>query len=224
MNNSNLTTGLAAAENAVKEMRQEGFVELPTVFSQTAGGGRYILFPRTLAANVDMGDGSSALDRISLLERALAGNTTTAVVENIAERDLLTGRIPGDRCVVLDATADPTVGQGGAEYIWMPAQGEAASYWRKLTEEESQDVILQWENIAGKPQQPAADIDRAALLAHAHDNKCVLDSLGRDESGRLTIDGQPVDDGGRDTVTTSGLGEELPAELRDGGLLICLQE
>ena len=36
--------------------------------------------------------------------------------------------------------------------------------------------------------------DKAALLAHAHDNKCVLDSLDRDESGRLTIGGQPVDD------------------------------
>ena len=66
--------------------------------------------------------------------------------------------------------------------------------------------------------------DKAALLAHAHDNKCVLDSLDRDESGRLTIGGQPVDDGGRDTVTADSLGEDIPAMLRDGGLLILIQE
>ena len=224
MSNANLTTGLAAAENAVEEMRQEGFIELPTVFSQTAGGGRYILFPRTVAANVDMGDGSSALERIRLLERGLAANTTTTVVETIAERDRITGRIPGDKCYVIDAAADPGVEKGGAVYIWMPARGDEASHWRKMTEEESQDVTLRWENVNGRPEQPVARIDEAALLAHTHDNKCALDSLGRDESGRLTIDGKPVDDGRRDTVTTDSLGEDVPAALRDGGLLILIQE
>ena len=224
MSNANLTTGLAAAESAVAEMRQAGFVEVPTVFSQTAGGGRYILFPRTVAANVDMGDGSSALERIRLLERGLAANTTTTVVETIAERDLLAGKIPGDKCYVIDATADPGVEKGGAVYIWMPARGDEAPYWRKMSEEESQDVTLRWENITGRPQQSAADIDEAALLAHAHDNACVLDVLGRDDSGRLTIDGRPVDDGCRDTVTADSLGEALPAALRDGGMLILIQE
>lgn len=224
MSNANLTTGLAAAESAVEEMRQAGFVEVPTVFSQTSGGGRYILFPRTVAANVDMGDGSSALERIRLLERGLAANTTTSVVETIAERDLITGKIPGDKCYVIDATGDPGVEKGGAAYIWMPGRGDEASYWRKMTEEESQDVILQWENIAGRPEQPAASLDRAALLAHAHDNKSVLDSLDRDERGRLTIDGQPVDDGGRDTVVADSLDGDIPATLRDGGMLILIQE
>lgn len=224
MSNANLTTGLAAAESAVEEMRQAGFVEVPTVFSQTSGGGRYILFPRTVAANVDMGDGSSALERIRLLERGLAANTTTSVVETIAERDLITGRIPGDKCYVIDATGDPGVEKGGAAYIWMPGRGDEASYWRKMTEEESQDVILHWENITGRPEQSAASLDKAALLAHAHDNKSVLDSLDRDERGRLTINGQPVDDGGRDTVTADSLGEDIPATLRDGGMLILIQE
>ena len=94
----------------------------------------------------------------------------------------------------------------------------------KLQEEESQDVILQWESIIGKPAQPVAKIDEAALLAHEHDNKSLLDSLDKDENGRLTIGGKPVDDGKRDTVTISSLGEELPATLRDGGLLILIQE
>ena len=211
-------------ETALATLRSGGAVEIASLLWQSSGGKTYIIYPRTVAQNVDMGDGSNALDRISVLERALAGNTTTTIVENIAERDLLTGKIPGDRCVVLDATADPTVEQGGAEYIWMPAKGDEAPYWRKLTEDESQDVILQWENITGRPEQPVAKIDEAALLAHAHDNKSLLDSLDKDENGRLTIGGKPVDDGKRDTVTTSSIGEELPAELRDGGLLILIQK
>lgn len=211
-------------ETALATLRAGGAVEIASLLWQSSGGKTYIIYPRTVAQNVDMGDGSTALDRIAVLERALAGNTTTTIVENIAERDLIASKIPGDRCVVLDATADPTVEQGGAEYIWMPAKGDEAPYWRKLTEDESQDVILQWESIIGKPAQPVAKIDEAALLAHEHDNKSLLDSLDKDENGRLTIGGKPVDDGKRDTVTTSSLGEELPAELRDGGLLILIQK
>lgn len=211
-------------ETALATLRSGGAVEIASLLWQSSGGKTYIIYPRTVAQNVDMGDGSTALDRIAVLERALAGNTTTTIVENIAERDLIASKIPGDRCVVLDATADPTVEQGGAEYIWMPAKGDEAPYWRKLTEDESQDVILQWESIIGKPAQPVSKIDEAALLAHEHDNKSLLDSLDKDENGRLTIGGKPVDDGKRDTVTTSSLGEELPAELRDGGLLILIQK
>lgn len=211
-------------QDAIKTLQAGGAVEIASLLWQSAGGKTYIIYPRTVAENVDMGDGSNVLDRIAVLERALAGNTTTTIVENIAERDLIASKIPGDRCIVLDATADPTVQQGGAEYIWMPAKGAEAPYWRKLTEEESQDVILQWESIIGKPEQPVAKIDEAALLAHAHDNKSLLDSLDKDENGRLTIGGKPVDDGKRDTVTTSSLGEELPAKLRDGGLLILIQK
>ena len=182
MSNANLTTGLAAAESAVEEMRQAGFVEVPTVFSQTSGGGRYILFPRTVAANVDMGDGSSALERIRLLERGLAANTTTTVVETIAERDLITGKIPGDRCYVIDATDDPGVEKGGAGYIWMPAQGDGASYWRKITEEESQDVIPGKtrdlvSGAAGGPESTRPPCWRTRTTTNA-----CLDSLDRDEA------------------------------------------
>ena len=80
MSNDNLKTALTAVEEAVAAMRAEGFLNLPTVLSQATGGRSYILYPRTLAGNVDMGDGSTALDRIMLLERGLAGNTTTTIV------------------------------------------------------------------------------------------------------------------------------------------------
>lgn len=215
---------LAAVETALAELRAAGGVEMASLLIQTTGGQRYVLYPRTLAANVDMGDGTDLLTRFRNVERGLAGNTSTRVVETVAERDALTGIIPGDRCVVLDATADPSVEKGGAEYIWMPAKGDAAPYWRKMSEEESQDIVLSWESIQGRPAQPVERIDAAALLAHEHDNKCVLDSLGKDESGRLTIGGTPVDDGMRDCLSAKSLGDAIPEALRDGGIIVFIQD
>lgn len=215
---------LVAVEQALAELRAAGGVEMASLIIQTTGGQRYVVYPRTIAANVDMGDGTDLLTRFRNVERGLAGNTSTRVVENIAERDALTGIIPGDRCVVLDATADPGVGKGGAEYIWMPAKGDAAPYWRKTSEEESQDVVLRWDLVEGRPAQPVERIDAAALLAHEHKNKCVLDSLGKDESGRLTIGGTPVDDGMRDSVSAKSLGDAIPKALRDGGTFILIQD
>ena len=212
------------AKEAVTKILAEGGTETASVLWQSSGGKTYIIYPRTVAANVDMGDGSSALDRITLLERGLAGNTTTFIVENIAERDLLSGKIPGDKCYVIDATDDPTVEKGGASYIWMPAKGYEQPYWRKLGEDESQDFTLEWNMINGRPESAPGDIDDAVDAAHEHENKALLDKLAEDEDGLLTIDGKPVDDGKRDTVVTSDLGETIPQELRDGGLLITITE
>lgn len=219
-----LQDSLVAVEAALSGLRASGGVEMASLLMQTTGGRRYVVYPRTLAVNVDMGDGTDMQTRIRTIERGLAGNTSTRVVETIAERDALTGVIPGDRAVVLDATADASVEKGGAEYIWMPAKGDAAPYWRKLSEEESQDVVLLWENLRDKPTQPVDKLDAAALLAHAHANLSVLDRLDRDEGGRLTIDGVPVDDGKRDSLSGNELGQSPPDALRDGGTFILIQD
>lgn len=223
MSNVNLTADLAAAESAVEEMRREGFVDLPTVFSQATGGRSYILFPRTIAANVDMGDGSSALDRITLLERGLAGNTTNFIVENIAERDLIAGKIPGDKCYVINAADDPTVTEGGATYIWMPARDTEAPYWRKIGEDESQDFALDWSHIHGRPAADPGDIDAAVSRSHAHDNMPLLDALSTDAENRLCLNGKPVDDNRRELEFSGPFGP-VPDTLRDGGLLVVLEE
>lgn len=215
---------LAAVEAALSRLRADGATEIASLHMQSTGGRRYIVYPRTLAANVDMGDGTDMQTRIRTLERSLAANTSTRVVETLADRDALGGLIPGDRCVVLDATDDPTVERGGAEYIWMPAKGDAAPYWRKLTEEESQDVVILWANIRDKPSQPVDKLDAAALLAHSHANMAVLDRLDRDALGRLTLDGKPVDDGLRDCLSAHQLPDALPDTLRDGGTFILIQE
>lgn len=220
--NDNLKTALTSVEAAVTAMRDAGFLNLPTVLSQATGGRSYILYPRTLAANVDMGDGSTALDRIMLLERGLAGNTTTTIVENLAERALITGKIPGDKCYVIDATADPTVDRGGATYIWMPAKGDDPPYWRKLGEDESQDLALAWESISGRPSSEPSAIDGAVKAAHGHDNKPLLDALGVDAENRLCLNGRAVDDNRRELAFADPFGP-VPENLRDGGMLVVME-
>lgn len=218
-----LQESIATVESELEKLRQAGAIEVGTVLTQVTGGQRYVMYPRTVAANVDMGDGSNALDRIRLLERNQSSNTTNHIAATIAARDSIIGLIPGDKCLVLDATGDPTVKAGSAEYTWIPAIDGASSYWKKTSEDEGLDRPTTWEDVQGRPTQSVSAIDAAALQAHEHDNKCLLDQLAKDENGLLTIGGKPVDDGKRDTVVTSGPVETIPTELRDGGLLITIE-
>lgn len=69
---------------------------------------------------------------------------------------------------------------------------------------------------SGVTMTDAAD---AVAKKHEHANQTdVLDKLGVDE-GKLTYDGQPVGDGLRDVVFADNL-DAMPADLRDGGLLL----
>lgn len=64
-----------------------------------------------------------------------------------------------------------------------------------------------------------SDVSDAVTKKHEHANQAdVLDKLGTSE-GKLTYDGQPVGDGLRDVVFADNL-DSLPADLRDGGLLL----
>lgn len=91
------------------------------------------------------------------------------VVANIAARNaLVTPELyDGLRVRVLDATADPTVAEGWAEYVW----DESTAVWIKLSEKESMDVVLKWGNLQEVPQ--------------------VIKDIG-DTGGRLTYKGEPV--------------------------------
>ena len=70
---------------------------------------------------------------------------STHVVSNISERDKLSPTLEGERAYVRDASSDETVNSGAAEYIW------DGSNWQKISEAESLDLILNWENIQNKP-------------------------------------------------------------------------
>ena len=185
-------------------------INLPTPMFQAVGGQLYKLLLETTAAQVKMGDGVTVETRVNTLERALAANTTTRFADTIADRDALTGMIPGDRVYVTDAT----VLKGGATYIWMPELR-----WRKLSEEESMDVVLSWDRLEGKPASAAAEIDLAVAQRHAHANKAELDRLSDDGTGNLLYGGRRINDGKVEVASTTDAGV-IPENLRDGGLLI----
>lgn len=69
------------------------------------------------------------------------------VVDNIAERDKLK-KFSGLHALVIDATDDETVESGGAEYVYGGTQ------WIKISELKDLDMIIDWENIQGRPFVP----------------------------------------------------------------------
>lgn len=102
-------------------------IDVITPLYESAGGRLFRLLLATKASAVFMGDGTSVEGRLNTLERALAVNTTMRFADNIAERNALKGLVPGDTCLVFDATADPTVRKGSAAYIWLPSLR-----WKKI--------------------------------------------------------------------------------------------
>lgn len=125
---------------------------------------------------------------IAGLKTALAGKPAVEIVADIAARDALTKVISGTLCWVEDASADPTVDVGAAAYLAQVADGKTT--WVKVAEAESLDVVLQWANIQGKPTSAVADIDDAVTKRHVHDNKAIIDAIGKNEtSGNLTYNG-----------------------------------
>ncbi|MDY6957599.1 MAG: hypothetical protein SVK08_00445 [Halobacteriota archaeon] len=97
-------------------------------------------------ANKGVADGYCDLDSSGLvpISRIPASYKEITVVNNITERDALT-TFEGLRSHVIDATDDPEVDAGWAEYLWTGTE------WTKTAENESIDIVLSWSNITGKP-------------------------------------------------------------------------
>lgn len=83
---------------------------------------------------------------------------------NIAERDAITDLFVGLTVIVVDATADPTVSNGAAWYVY------TGYGWAKTAEAESMDVILEWANIQGKPTVFTPDV-------HTHNEYAALSDI-----------------------------------------------
>ncbi len=98
--------------------------------------------------------------------------------------------------MVLDATGDATVGSGGAAYVLQAtgtAEAPTASYY-KIYEFEAltENFVLNWSAIVGKPASSAAAIDDAVAKTHTHANKALLDVLDVNGDGDLTLNGVAV--------------------------------
>lgn len=124
---------------------------------------------------------------------ALDMSNSVEFAADIAARDAMT-LTKSTFVYVADATADETVTAGAAMYLY----DHTNATWHKVTEYESLDLVLNWENITGGPESSAADIDDAVAKRHSHDNMDVLDLLTAPD-GKLQYNG--VDVGG---VITNG--------------------
>jgi hypothetical protein len=122
-------------------------------------------------ANKGQPDGYASLDASGKvpITQLPANVKEMRVVADIAARNAITGAdlYDGLRVRVLDATGDESVASGWAEYVW----DATATAWIKLSEKESLDIVLKWENIQDVPE--------------------VLTNLG-ESAGKLTYNGQPV--------------------------------
>ncbi len=125
----------------------------------------------------------------SMIDATVAGVSNLEVVANIAARNALTPT-KNIQVLVLDATGDATVSSGAATYVYR----FSTTSWIKISEAESQDVVLQWANIQNKPTSPVTDIDDAVTKKHSHANKTELDKVG-ESGGYFTYNGsKPVID------------------------------
>lgn len=98
------------------------------------------------------------------------------VVDNIAARDELE-KFSGLHALVIDATADETVETGGAEYVCDGSQ------WIKISELKDLDMVIDWENIQGRPFVPQNFTDLADCPGDLTGNKGKILVVNEAEDG-----------------------------------------
>jgi hypothetical protein len=123
----------------------------------------------------------------TLINNAVSGLSSIEVVADITARDALT-LTENTQVLVIDASADPTVTSGAATYIW----DNANTQFVKISEFESLDVVLDWNNLVNGPTSSAAAIDLAVANSHTHANKTELDKIDEDVNGCMTYDGDAL--------------------------------
>ncbi len=131
-------------------------------------------------ANKGVPNGYASLDSNGLIPVSQVPSTfrEIRVVDDIDARDALSP-YEGLRVHVKDASADSTVGEGWAEYLF------DGTSWIKTAESESIDVVQQWADIQGKPTSSVANIDDAVSKRHSHGNKAILDAITSAGSGSI---------------------------------------
>lgn len=143
-------------------------------------------------AGVAKSVGNSAMINALVSEALTSWGSTLAtlnIVPDIAARNtIIVNATTSIMILVVDASDDITVGSGSALYAY-DFTGELTY---KIAEYESMDVVLQWDNIEGRPTSTVAQIDNSVALAHEHSNKAVIDKL-TEVDGSLRYDGKGFD-------------------------------
>lgn len=100
-----------------------------------------------ITAQKGQANGLATLDTSGKIPNAQIPNVfkEAAVVDNITARDGLDA-FEGLHALVIDASADPTVGAGGgAEYVYNGTK------WVKISEFNNLDTLVDWSNVQNKP-------------------------------------------------------------------------
>lgn len=122
-----------------------------------------------------------------LIRQLMAGYGKIQVVATFAELDAV-DTLSFNYVYVQDASGDPTVGSGGATYVW----DTVTSKWIKQSEAESMDIVQSWAAIQGKPNSTVAEIDSAVAQKHTHTNMTQLNKINQDGEGNMTYNGKVV--------------------------------
>lgn len=110
------------------------------------------------------------------------------ILADIAAMELYTATLEKNSFIlVVDASADATVGSGSALYAF----DYSGQIRYKIAEYESMDVVLKWGSLEGRPDSTPAQIDLSVSKSHEHSNKAVIDSLS-DDFGELKYKGKAI--------------------------------
>lgn len=129
----------------------------------------YLLQQGESYGDIYVGDNSQALVPLITEQRiidAIAAQGGAAgeieIAADITTRDALT-LTRNTIVVVIDASADPTVTSGSAQYLYRSVNDD----FIKLSEFESLDLTISWGDISGRPSASPANIDNAVTKANA---------------------------------------------------------
>jgi hypothetical protein len=156
---------------------------------------------RAMFTNLNQANGLVQLDANGFVPTSNINPAVLAITTEFADIAAMlasTGVEPGQLVWVNDATGDTSVTSGWA--IYRKRVGVGIDYtqlagWTKVAESEGLDVVVQWDNIQGKPSSTPAQIDQAVTDDHTHSNKAALDLLADATSGSdvgLTYNGEAV--------------------------------
>jgi hypothetical protein len=132
-----------------------------------------------ISAQKGQANGLATLDTTGKIPNAQIPNVfkEAAVVENITERDSLVA-FSGLHALVVDASADSTVGAGGgAEYVYN------GTNWIKISEFNSLDTLVDWSGVQNKPNFVSNFTDLADVPSSLEGQGGMLLSVLPDESG-----------------------------------------
>lgn len=132
-----------------------------------------------IALQKGQANGIATLDSAGKIPNAQIPNVfkEAAVVNNITERDALSA-FSGLHALVIDASADSTVGAGGgAEYVYN------GSKWVKISEFNNLDTLVDWSGIQNKPDFVQAITDLSDFPTSFENEGGMLLCVLPDESG-----------------------------------------